>query len=100
MAADLFERLAEGRPPAIKKPEVSPAQRLLDWLQRWEKDTIHEREVRNYGPRIFRDPKNAVDAIEALARHGWLTWVPSRQRITKEWRINRKREVYPVAAAE
>jgi hypothetical protein len=49
----IFERLDRGRPPPVKKAqEVSPAQRLLNFLQRWPKDIISVREITQFGPRV------------------------------------------------
>jgi hypothetical protein len=53
-AKNIFERLEKGRPPIEKAQIVSPAQKLLDWLQRWDKPTICTREICNYGPYAVR----------------------------------------------
>ena len=38
---DIFSRLSAGRPPAIEKAQDrSSAQKLLDWLQRWDKPIV------------------------------------------------------------
>jgi hypothetical protein len=99
--ANVFERLIERRPPAEKTPPKprDPAQRLLDFLQRWDGDIISTRQVRIYGPRSSRSRKNAIDAIETLARHGWLSRVKAPQRNTLQWRINRRPIANPVVAA-
>jgi hypothetical protein len=74
---NLFERLAP--PPAAKKaqkprpdPKLEPAQRMLDWIQRWTRDTISIRDVRQYGPNSLRNPKSVIDAAEVLVKTGWL----------------------------
>jgi hypothetical protein len=40
VAKDIFERLDRGRPPIEKAQDISPAQKLLNFLQRWPKDII------------------------------------------------------------
>lgn len=94
--ASLFERLDRRRtaPPA-KIPQPPLAQTLLDWLQRWNKDTISTRDICNYGPRILRDQRKAVLAAEILAVHGWLTPLKTRQRNAHKWEITRKPIVHP-----
>src|SRR5262249_4888520 len=97
--ANLFDRLSKNRPTRItKKPEPSDAQKLLDWLQRWPKDTITTHEICVYGPNCIRDRKRALDAAERLARNGWL--IPSgvrryRGRDSYEWRIVRRSVLDP-----
>src|SRR5215472_3449814 len=69
----IFERLDQGRPAPVKeKVKVSPTQRLLDWLQTWNKPTIRAAEILTYGPRSTRNRKDADDATEVLVKHGWL----------------------------
>jgi hypothetical protein len=96
--ADLFERLAKGRPPSVeaKQPHKDPAQKLLDWLQRWNKPTITVRQIRIYGPHIIKDQRSAIDAAEILVKNGWLNPVKKpfrRDRI--EWQIIRTPTLSP-----
>jgi hypothetical protein len=96
--ADLFERLAKGRPPEEKdkQPQKSPpAQRMLDWLQRWNKPTISVRDIRIWGPRIFRDPKKAIDTAQVLVRNQWLIPTKPRRREPYRWQVVRKNIVHP-----
>jgi hypothetical protein len=91
---------AEPEPkPAKETQETSSAQKLLDWLQRWSKDTVCVRDIRVYGPRPIRNPKCAVDAAKTLVKYGWLTPVWAHQRDVDEWRIVRKLIVNPKVAA-
>src|SRR5215813_15304815 len=72
--ADLFERLRQLSPPPATEeaqkprpdPKLQSAQRMLDWIQRWAKDTICIRDVRQYGPSSLRNPKSVIDAAEVL----------------------------------
>src|SRR5262249_12042147 len=65
--ANLFERLAQGRPaPAEEKVKVDPAQKLLDWLQHWSKPTISTRDIHIYGPNSIRDRESAVNSAQTL----------------------------------
>ena len=75
------------------------AQRMLDWLQRWNEPTVSVRDIRIWGPRIFRDPKDATAAAQILVRNGWLTPIGTRQPYLHKWRVIRKLIVNPKVAA-
>jgi len=87
---NLFDRLAKGRPaPAEEKVKVDPAQKLLDFLQRWPKTTISSRDIRIYGPKSIRDRESAIRSAQILAAHGWL--VPHQTRPDRhQWEIVRR----------
>jgi hypothetical protein len=81
MAANIFERLAKGRPPPVEKAqEVSPAQRLLDFVLRWPKDTVSARNIYQFGPRSTKKRREAMESIAVLIRCGWLAQVPGPRR--------------------
>jgi hypothetical protein len=89
----------ETKLPELKPaPDVSPEQRLLDWLMRWPKDTVSAREIRQFGPGSTRDPRNAMDSAEVLVKHGWLSPIQSYRRDRREWQIVRKPVVHPTVA--
>src|SRR5215470_111532 len=90
--ATLFDRLDRGRPPppTEKTQKPSPAQKMLDWLQRWSKPTISVRDVHIYGPRPLRGRKNVVDAAEVLVKNGWLTPLEPHRYDMHAWRIIRR----------
>jgi hypothetical protein len=91
---------AEPESKPIKQPDKNePAQKLLDWLQRWGKDTVTVRDIRVYGPRPIRNPKCAIDAAKTLVKFGWLTPIWAHQKDVHEWRIIRKLIVNPKVAA-
>jgi len=100
MMADLFERLDRGRPEPklIKQPGKDPAQRLLDFLQRWRKPTIRSVDILMYGPNCTRKRDSANDATEILEKHGWLIPLPTNQSNWRRWQIVRKPTVYPTIA--
>jgi len=85
--------------PTEKAHKNEPAQKLLDWLQRWGKDTVCVRDIRVYGPRPIRNPKCAIDAAKTLVKYGWLTPIWAHQKDVHEWRIIRKLIVNPKVAA-
>jgi len=92
--------LAEPEPRSTEKTNKNePAQKLLDWLQRWDKDTVGVRDIRVYGPRPIRNPKIAIDAAKTLVKYGWLTPIWAHQKDVHEWRIVRKLIVGPRVAA-
>jgi hypothetical protein len=90
--------LADDPPPTKRPQEPSPAQKLLDWLQRWNKPTIRAADILIYGPRSTRNQKDADNATEVLVRHGWLTPVKTNQRNRRQWQIIRKPIVHPTLA--
>src|SRR5262245_55487780 len=88
--------LAEPEPkPTEKTNKNEPAQKLLDWLQRWGKDTVGVRDIRVYGPRPIRNPKIAIDAAKTLVKYGWLTPISvsaeAARAIVKRHRLPRSR---------
>jgi hypothetical protein len=78
-------------------PKIQHAQKLLNWLQRWNKDTVSWRDIHNYGPRPIRDQKKAVDSAEILVRNGWLKRVEPHRYDMHKWRIVRRP---PIVAPE
>jgi hypothetical protein len=89
----LFERLAKNRPPAVEektKRGEDPAQRMLDWLQRWSKPTISVRDIHIYGPKSIRDRKSMIDAAETLVKNGWLTPAKTHRYDMRAWQIVRR----------
>jgi hypothetical protein len=76
-------------PKSKPAPEVSPEQRLLDWLQRWPKETVTARDMQQFGPKEMRNQRGMIDAAEVLVRHHWLAPVQSYRRDRREWRIIR-----------
>ena len=101
---NLFERLAQGRPapaePARKQPptELEAAQKLLDFLQRWDKPTVSVRDIRIWGPRITRNRKSAIAAAEILVKNNFLVPNKPYRSHTYEWKIVRKPVIHPSVA--
>src|SRR5262245_16362531 len=94
--ADIFERLSKGRPRPIKNAqETSPAQKLLNFLQRWPKDTISMRELQQFGPRVIQMQRSRIDSAEVLVRHGWLAPIQSHRRDRRVWQVVRRPLVHP-----
>jgi hypothetical protein len=96
-------RVPEGQP----KPEANTvnsdqklqaAQKLLNWLLRWPKETVSAREIRQFGPSATRDPQDAMNSAEILTRHGWLSPMQSKRRDRREWRVIRRPTIFPTVA--
>src|SRR5262245_28151926 len=104
MAANLFERLAPPPPTteeAQKPLKPLPAQQLLNWLiQRWDKDIVWMKDIRQFGPYALRNPKTAIDAAGALIKDGWLIPEPTRRYDAHKWRFVRKPVVHPLVMNE
>ena len=105
--ATLFERLDRGRsqPAAGKKiqpprNELESAQRLLDFLQRWAKDTICLRDILVFGPYSLRDDReSAINSAEILVARGWLVAQKAHRYDRREWQVLRKPIIRPTVAA-
>src|SRR6516164_8068374 len=107
--ANLFERLAQEQPapspppsplpPAAQKP--SPAQKLLNWLiQRWGKEIVWMKDIRQFGPSALRDPKTAIEAAGVLVKDGWLVPEPTRRYDAHKWRFVRRPVAQPLVTSE
>ena len=101
-AKNIFERLlGKGRPPveeAIKQPEViQHAQRILDFLQRWNGSTVRIKDLNNHGPRP-RDRESLLTAAAVLVENGWLIEIPVNRYDGHTWQIVRKPIVRPCVA--
>jgi hypothetical protein len=84
--------------PEITAQKLQPAQMLLTWLQRWNKATISEREIRIYGPRPLRSRESARRSAEELVRHAWLRPLQMRPHDMRAWEIVRKPTLSPTVA--
>ena len=94
----IFERLAKGRPLTkitSKRPQkIQHAQKVLDWLQRWNKPVVHERDFRVFGPRP-RNRESAINAARILAERGWLRAIPTRRYDSHAWQVIQKPIILP-----
>ena len=102
---NLFDRLGKGRPPPAEAASIQPrgeleAQKLLNWLQHWAKNTITMRDICVFGPNSLRDKKSAIRSAEVLVHHGWLIPNRSHRYDQRVWRIARKPILGPTVAAE
>jgi hypothetical protein len=90
---NLFERLSKERPSPSstrKARQLEGAQKLLDWLQRWSKDTVTVRDVHIYGPHPVRGQKNVLAAAKILVKNGWLAPIKVRRYDANKWQIVRR----------
>ena len=85
--------------PIKKAQEPAPAQKLLDWLQRWREPTVRMNEILVYGPRPVRKRENALNSAQKLVEHGWLVPIKTRRPDMIEWQIVRRPIVHPTIAA-
>ena len=90
-----FSFADDAPPPKPQPTQQDYAQRMLDWLQRWHRDTVSLRDMRIWAPRIFRDPKRAIDTAQVLVRNQWLTPTKPRRREPYRWQVVRKLVVHP-----
>jgi hypothetical protein len=78
--------------------QILPAQKLLDWLQHWNKPRVRVRDVRIFGPNSLRNQKSAISAAETLVKEGWLVPSKTLRRDSLEWQIVRKPIIRPTVA--
>ena len=82
---------AEPEPkPTEKAHKNEPAQKLLDWLQRWGKDTVCVRDVHIYGPHSLKGQKNIVAAAKVLVKNGWIAPIRLRRYDANKWQVLRR----------
>src|SRR5262245_59171146 len=101
--ASLFERLNGAQPPPAAEKKIQPprnelgdAQRLLDFLQSWAKDTICLRDIYIWGPYSLRNDRDrALDAAEILTARGWLVAQKAHRHDRREWQVLRKPIIRP-----
>jgi len=102
MAANLFERLAKGRPPPTPKfgnSELAHDLQILhEWLQRRDEPIVCLRDICHHGPRGMRDRKRAIDLTEILTGHGWLVPERAHRYDRRVWQIIRAHGGYPTIA--
>jgi hypothetical protein len=98
----LFERLGKERtaPPNKKAHQLESAQKLLDWLQRWNKNTVTLRNILQFGPHSTRYKTAASNAADVLVKNGWLIPMKTQHKNREEWYIVRQLRVYPAVATE
>jgi hypothetical protein len=82
--------LAEKTQAPVPNKKLEPAQQMLDWIQRWPKDTICIRDVRQYGPGSLRNPTSVIGAAEVLVKTGWLEPAESHRYDMRKWRVIRR----------
>lgn len=90
VARDIFEKLAQARPPAEEPaPRAVPlaAGRLLDWLQKWPQPTIRAKTLYQFGPHPTRDKESTLKLTAILERHGFLVPMRGCRYDSKWWRI-------------
>jgi hypothetical protein len=91
----IFERLERPAPPK-KAQETSPEQKLLNFLQRWPKDTISLRDITLFGPSMIRTQRTEFNTAEVLVQHGWLAPIQGPYRNSRQWQVMRRPTVHPI----
>ena len=70
--------------------------RLLDFLQRWKKDTICLRDIYIFGPYALQNEREAaINAAEILASRGWLAPQKANRHDRRVWQVLRKPIIQP-----
>jgi len=77
--------------------QTSSAQKTLDWLLQWPRDTVRLNQLLVYGPRP-RKRAIAINSAAILVAQGWLIPRPTRRPDMIEWQIVRRPIVHPTIA--
>jgi hypothetical protein len=96
--SDLFDRLDARRPIPVdeKTKQPDPTQKLLNFLLRWSKPIISERQIRLY-VRPFQNRERVIKSTEILEQQGWL--VRDQTCRHRQWRVVRRPIVHPIVDA-
>jgi hypothetical protein len=81
--------------PELERARNPPAQALLDWLQRWDKQTIRLRDIQIFGPMHIRKREIAIEQAAVLVKYNWLIPIKSNRRDSLEWKIVRAPIILP-----
>jgi hypothetical protein len=93
---NLFDRLNQGRPsPVEEKTKDDPAQRMLDFILRWPRESISTSELITYGPRPKKNSEEVLKLATTLEKHGWLTPKSTPRKDMRHWNIVRRPIVHP-----
>jgi len=76
----------------LTSPELSEAQKLLDWLHKWDEELISLPDIYQRGPNSIREKARAAQLVKILVDHGWLMPVPDGSEIQGQFR----REVWKI----
>jgi hypothetical protein len=100
--ATIFERLARERPStkeviSERAQKLQHAQKLLDWLQRWNKDTVCYRDIRLSGP-YPRERESVISSANILVKYGWLVPLKPHRYDMYKWQVVRKLTIAPNVA--
>ena len=85
---------------AMVSAEIDRAEKLRLWLlESWPHPEIIKSEVVQNGPSALRETKQAGQALDVLATHGWLEKLPERTVVrekagTAAWRIVKRQRRY------
>ena len=81
--------------PEIEQPTKEPAQKLLEWLLRWNRSTVSISDLLTYGPRAVRPRDLALSSAQTLVEYGWLQPLETRCRNQRQWKILRQATLHP-----
>jgi len=91
----IFQRLAQSRPspPTEEKTKTDAAQKMLDFILRWPRESIATTDLMIYGPRPKKNAEEVLRLATILEKHGWLSKKDTPKKNMHHWNINRKQPV-------
>ena len=96
VAMTIFERLSKNRPAPINEAQRPDyAQRMLDFILRWPRESISTSDLMTYGPRPKKNAEEMLKLATILERHGWLTRKSTPRKDMHHWTITRRPIIHP-----
>jgi hypothetical protein len=91
--ASIFDRLAKSRPAPTNQQQPDHAQRMLDFLLRWPRQSVSTTDMMIYGPRPKKNAEEVLKLAAILEKHGWLTPKNTPKKNMRHWDIVRRQPV-------
>ena len=86
---------ADDTPPKPAPAKQDHAQRMLDFILRWPRESISTSDLMTYGPRPKQNAEGVLKLATILEKYGWLTPKSTPRKDMRHWNICRKPFVHP-----
>jgi len=86
---------ADDTPPKPESTQQDHAQRMLDFVLRWPRESIATTDMMTYGPRPRQNAEETLKIATLLEKHGWLTPKDTPRKDMRHWNISRRPFVHP-----
>jgi hypothetical protein len=86
---------ADDSAPKTHPQQPDHAQKMLDFILRWPRESIATTDLMTYGPKPRQNAEETFKLATLLERQGWLTKKSMPRKDQHHWTINRKPFVHP-----